>query len=249
MKRKPDFNTALSLFLIVGMMAALAITSALKLRSPETDRLMLAVSTTAAMLGIINTVLSANARVWTFLFGLADVALMAWVYWDIGVPGNFALHAFYFVPMQFVGFWQWRRRGADARTRVSARRLSRKGLMAAGAALLLGSAAAYLLISTWGASLFGTPDEDAWRYMLDAALLTSNLLGQVLMSLAYVEQWYLWNLTNVCNIVLFSYLLFTGKADAAGVVMVVKYSFYLVNSLNGLRIWLKISDKETEQVG
>ena len=75
----------------------------------------------------------------------------------------------------------------------------------------------------------------------DAARTTFNIAGQILMSLAFYEQWYLWILGNIASILLWGSTMTASTASSYTVVMFIKYCFYLVNSLNGLRIWFKLS--------
>ncbi len=103
-----------------------------------------------------------------------------------------------------------------------------------------GSAVTYFVLNAIGGAEMAVR---GIRYMIlfDALVFVLNVLGQVLMSLAFVEQWIVWILVNV-----FSILLWAGKASSSPdtsytVVMVIKYSFYFLNSLNGLRIWLNLS--------
>ena len=106
------FNLAFNIFLVAGMLVALTLTTIFKLQQPGARTFMLVLAAFGAMMGILNTVLSANGHILTFVFGLVDVVIASIVLLDNGIMGNFALHAFYFLPMQFVGFWQWRKRGA-----------------------------------------------------------------------------------------------------------------------------------------
>ncbi len=62
--------------------------------------------------------------------------------------------------------------------------------------------------------------------------------------MAYMEQWYVWTLVNLSSIVLWSVNLATTPGSAYTVVMLIKYVFYLLNGLNAIRIWLKLSHKE-----
>ena len=56
-----------------------------------------------------------------------------------------------------------------------------------------------------------------------------------------MEQWYVWILVNVFSIFLWSEKAMSSAESSYTVVMVIKYSFYLLNSLNGLRIWYALS--------
>ena len=78
----------------------------------------------------------------------------------------------------------------------------------------------------------------------DAARTTFNIAGQILMSLAFYEQWHLWILVNIASIVLWGSTMLSSAASSYTVVMFIKYCFYLVNSLNGLRVWYRLSQSE-----
>ncbi|HBH08241.1 MAG TPA: hypothetical protein DDX40_02410, partial [Rikenellaceae bacterium] len=54
-------------------------------------------------------------------------------------------------------------------------------------------------------------------------------------------QWYIWILVNVSSISLWTVAVMSGVGSGNAAVMLIKYIFYLLNSLNGLRIWLSLS--------
>ena len=244
------FNLAFNIFLVTGMLVALVITTVFKLQQPGVKTFMLILASFGAMMGIVNTVLSANGHILTFVFGLLDVLVATIVYLDNGIMGNFALHAFYFLPMQFIGFWQWRKRGAKVKgtegedARVNARRLTGKQWAWLAAGVLAGIAVLYLILHAVDVSKFRAgkiSSVDNPKILLDAVVMTLNIAGQVLLSFAFMEQWYLWILVNISSISLWAVALASGTGSGNAAVMLIKYIFYLMNSLNGLRIWLNLS--------
>jgi nicotinamide mononucleotide transporter len=54
-----------------------------------------------------------------------------------------------------------------------------------------------------------------------------------------MEQWCLWIITNIVSVIMWCVCVTRGEAHAG--VMVIMWAFYLLNSLNGLRVWLKLS--------
>lgn len=257
------WNDWFNVFILVGMIVVVCIVNGVKIAGldmPEEMRslVLLVVASIAAVMGVVNTVLSANGNILTFLFGLVDVVLTSVVLWDNGIYGNFALHVFYFLPMQFIGFWQWRKRGArvssengedKAAVKVRARRLNGIQWLWTGIAFVVMAFISYCVLlwidagkagdGSWTAfqSVLGTVNT---KILLDSLVFTFNVLGQVLMSFAFMEQWYLWNLVNVFSILMWAQTL-AGAASGYTVVMLVKYIFYLLNSVNGLRIWIGLS--------
>ena len=250
------FNLWFNAFILIGMLVAVAVTNVYKLQQPGARQFMLIFASVGALAGVVNTVLSANGNILTFLFGVIDVTIASVVAFDSSIQpggdpvwGNFALHAFYFLPMQFVGFWQWNKRGAKVRSgeessHLKARRLTGSQWAWLATGIFIGIAALYLiLLYVDGAKLAAGKIEyiDKSKILLDAVVMILNIAGQVLMSLAFMEQWYIWILVNVSSISLWAVAVMSGAGSGNAAVMLIKYIFYLLNSLNGLRIWLNLS--------
>lgn len=226
-------NKVLSLydwFLIVGVIASNVIYSVL---SGDMD----IVGSVASIAGVLCVVLVAKGNIWNYLFGIINVSMYAYISYKASLYGDAGLNAFYYVPMQFIGWWQWRRRGAamsaseagDQGVQVKARRFTwhQRILLALGCAAAV-VACGYVL------KHFGDPQP-----FKDSATTVLSIVAQALMALAFMEQWILWIITNVISVVMWCICVARGEAHAA--VMVIMWVFYLLNSLNGFRVWLRLS--------
>ena len=254
--KEKRFNLAFNIFLVVGMIVAVTITTVFKLQQPQAKTFLLLLAAFGSVMGVINTVLSANGHILTFVFGFLDVLAATVVCYENGIIGNFALHAFYFLPMQFIGFWQWRKRGAsvgrgkEEDTKVRARRLTSRqwiwvivGVLA-GIIILYGILY-YVDLAKLEAGKILTINKS--KILLDAAVMALNITGQVLLSFAFMEQWYIWILVNISSISLWTVTLMSGVGSGNAAVMLIKYIFYLMNSVNGLRIWLNLCKQADSQ--
>ena len=240
------FNKIFSTALLTLMVVVIAITTAFKLQDPQARTTMLLIAAFGSVMGVASTVLSANGLLWTFLFGVLDVTLGTIVAADNGLWGNFALHLFFFLPMQFVGLWQWRKRGASGEKEVRARRLSPRQRWLVAGCVVAGLALSYAVL-LWIKMRTVAPDQvNRPQIFFDAAVFTFNIAGQILMSLAYMEQWVVWNLVNVSSICLWGSTMVSSEASSYTVVMFIKYCFYLLNSINGLRIWIHLSQDSAD---
>lgn len=226
-------NKVLSLydwFLIAGVIASNIIYSAL---SGNVD----IVGSVAGIAGVLCVVLVAKGSIWNYLFGIVNVSMYAYISYKASLYGDAALNALYYVPMQFIGWWQWRRRGAavsqaeagGAGVQVKARRFT----WHQRAILALGCAAGVIAV---GYVLKHFSDPQPFK---DSATTVLSIVAQALMALAFMEQWALWIITNVISVVMWCICVARGEAHAA--VMVIMWAFYLLNSLNGFRVWLKLS--------
>jgi nicotinamide mononucleotide transporter len=217
-------------FLIVGVIVTNIIYSAL-------TGTMDVVGSIAGITGVLCVVLVAKGSIWNYAFGLVNVSLYAWISYKAALYGDACLNVLYYLPMQFIGWWQWRKRGAAMSesesagdgVQVKARRLdwSQRVL------LVLGCFAA---VTAVGFLLKYLGDPQPFK---DSATTVLSVVAQALMALAFMEQWALWIITNVISVVMWGVCLVRGEAHAG--VMVIMWVFYLLNSINGFRVWLKLS--------
>ena len=234
------FNKAFSAFIIIGMTVAVILTTAIKLGAAADGRFLLLISALGALMGVLSTVCSANGLIITFLFGLIDVAIYGAVCFVSGKYGNAVLHFLYFIPMQFVGWYQWRKRGAGKGSEVKPRILTSRQWALGSLVFLVGSVAAYLILARFDKSSADTFLKTA--VILDVLPLMCNIFGQFLMSTAYKEQWLFWIGVNITSIAMWATSM-KGASDSYALIYMIKYFFYLINSLNGYRIWHNLSRK------
>ena len=217
-------------FLIVGVIATNVIYSLL---TGTID----VVGSVASVAGVLCVVLVAKGSIWNYVFGIVNVSLYAWISYKAALYGDAALNAFYYVPMQFIGWWQWRRRGAAMSdmeadghgVQVKARRFTwdQRAILAAGC---------IVAVTAVGFILKELGDPQPFK---DSTTTVLSIVAQALMALAFMEQWALWIITNIVSVVMWTICVVRGEAHAE--VMVIMWTFYLLNSINGFRVWLKLS--------
>lgn len=237
-----QFNKYFNAFILIGMAVVTVLVTAIKFRSAENGQWLLLISAFGSLMGVLCTVLSANGHILTFLFGLIDVSIYGAMCLAGARYGNAALHLLYFLPMQFIGFFQWKKRGAKADKEVKARRLSGKQWLLYSGLFLAGLVIAYYaLLAMDKTEAAGVVK---WLVLMDAFSMMCNLIGQFLLSTAYMDQWFFWIGVNVSTIIMWVLTLRQDPSSAYATIYIVKYSFYLLNSFNGLRIWLNLSRQQ-----
>lgn len=209
--------------LIIGIIATSIVYSIL---SNEID----AIGSITAITGVLCVVLVAKGNIMNYLFGLINVSLYAYVSFNATAYGDAALNALYYLPMQFIGYFAWKNRTAD--NCVRARRLSwKQRLWVALGCVLLIVALGFVLQACGD----GQPFKDSTTTVL-------SIVAQALMAMAFMEQWVLWILTNVVSFVM--WVMFALKGAPHASIMVIMWFFYLMNSLNGLRVWVGLSKEQ-----
>ncbi|MBR2855806.1 MAG: nicotinamide mononucleotide transporter [Bacteroidales bacterium] len=223
-------------FLIIGVIASNVIYSILTGTLDVTGSV-------AAVSGVLCVVLVAKGSIWNYAFGIVNVSLYAWISYKAALYGDAGLNAFYYVPMQFIGWWQWRKRGAAVSeseadgngVQVKARRFSwmQRAVLAAGCAIAV-VAVGFIL------KHLGDPQP-----FKDSTTTVLSVVAQALMALAFMEQWALWIITNIVSVVMWCICVARGEAHAG--VMVIMWTFYLLNSINGFRVWLRLSNSSSDK--
>ena len=215
-------------FLIIGVIASNVIYSVL---TETVDR----IGSAAGITGVLCVVLVAKGSLWNYVFGLVNVSLYALISYKASLYGDSALNALYYLPMQFIGWVQWRKRGAALSDTgkdnviVKARRMTWTHRLV----LALGCAIAIIAV---GFLLRHLGDPQPFK---DSATTVLSIIAQALMALAFMEQWGLWIITNIISVCMWTICVLRGDAHAG--VMVIMWAFYLMNSINGLRVWLRLS--------
>ncbi len=226
-------NKVLSLydwFLIAGVIASNIIYTVL------TGNLDI-IGSVAGIAGVLCVVLVAKGSIWNYLFGIINVSMYAYISYKAALYGDAVLNAFYYVPMQFIGYWQWRRRGAalseaqskDESVLVKARRFNWKQRLVLALFCCVAVLAGGFILQHLG-------DPQTFK---DSTTTVLSIVAQALMALAFMEQWVLWIITNIVSVVMWCVCVARGEAHAG--VMVIMWVFYLLNSINGFRVWLKLS--------
>ncbi|MCK3657938.1 nicotinamide riboside transporter pnuC [Pasteurellaceae bacterium Pebbles2] len=193
------------------------------------------IATIAAITGILCVVFVGKGKISNYFFGLISVSLYAYTSYTFELYGEMQLNLFVYVPVQFIGFYMWRKNMTSENTvnqagveEVIAKALTAKQWLGVGVLVLVGT---YAYIH-WLQKLESAFPE------LDGATVVISLVAQVLMMLRYREQWALWIIVNVLTISLWVGMYFrTGETSLPLMVM---YMMYLCNSIYGYVNWTKL---------
>ena len=260
MKNDKLFNRIFSVSLMLAMAVVIIVITATNYATAGgvRDRVLLLLAAGASLCGVLSVILASNARIANFIFALINVTVYGVVCLLKSNYGSAAINLLYFLPMQFVGLAAWKRHGGSSKTQVQARRLSERGRLLVCGLFLVGLIIVYIILcavrtengATLSERLF-THDADMvalrWIIVVDAMATVCNLIGQYLLSTAFMEQWFFWIIVNVSSVVMWSLTaardVEAGRSASLASIYIVKYAFYLINALNGLCIWLNLSKK------
>ncbi len=177
--------------------------------------------------GIISVVLCAKGKISTYAFACVNVGLYAIIAYQNRLFGEVMLNGFYYLPMNIVGFYMWRKQKDDEGT-VIARRLTAKQIILLIIGLLIAITAYWRVLVALGGNL----------QLIDSITTILSIVAFLLQIGRFMEQWILWMIINVFSITMWSLLLGTPEGS---VTMIIMFSAYLINGVYGFRNCLKLS--------
>lgn len=213
-----SINRTTWIFLILGLLVQV-LTFVLMPDNP--------ISLVSGMLGICSVVLGAQGNILTFVFGFAQVATYTYLCCVERFYAEIVINIYYFITMIY-GVYCWRNRLSNNSLQVQTRRLSIK-LIAWGMLLI----ALFSWLTGWLLERF---TDDPQPYM-DAFTTVPAIAAQLLMVLAYREQWYLWLVVDVLAVVMWF--------RAENYCMAAQYVFWCVNCIYGYIQWTRQLDNPT----
>lgn len=175
----------------------------------------------SGILGICSVVLGAQGNILTFVFGFAQVMTYTYLCVVERFYAEIAINIYYFITMIY-GVYCWRNRLSDNTLQVQTRCLSRNVFPLLGVAIISMS-----VLTGW---LLQRYTDDPQPY-LDAFTTVPAIVAQVLMVLAYREQWYLWLAVDVLAVVMW--------IRAENYCMAAQYAFWCANCIYGYVQWTK----------
>lgn len=185
----------------------------------------------ATLLGLINIALIVRRSVWNYPFGLAMVAIYAWIFAqpDVRLYSDVGLQVFFFV-VQLYGWRNWLKSEAES-GEVEVLLLS-----AAHRIGWIGVIAVTTL--AWGALMHRyTSAALPWW---DAFIAMTSVSAQILMARRFLENWTLWIAVDAVAI---------GVYATKGLMLTsILYTIFLIVSVFGLLSWRKAQLAEREML-
>ena len=160
-------------FLIIGLLVQLSV----YFIAPHSP-----LASISGMLGICSVVLGAQGNILTFVFGFAQVVTYTYLCCIEHFYAEIAINIYYFITMIY-GVYCWRRRMNSNTLQVHTRRLPINVFPLLSVAIVL--------LSVFTGWLLKQYTDDPQPY-LDAFTTVPAIVAQILMVLAFREQWYIW---------------------------------------------------------
>lgn len=134
----------------------------------------------ATFSGLLCVALLIRRSIWNWLFGLVQVSLYVYIFWQSKLYADVVLNAIYVV-LQFVGWWSWLQHRDQTEELVVELGAAKEYLIWVGVALVGAVAMGWLLTHT-----------DASLPYPDSFILSTSLVAQWLLTQRQVFNWAFW---------------------------------------------------------
>lgn len=174
------------------------------------DSLMGMISSTA---GIAYSICAGKGKLSAYFFGVINSLLYGMISFEAQLYGETMLNILYYFPMQFVGFYVWRKNMNQETHEVKKRYMSNRGRVL----LVLAIA-----VSTWLYGLFLKRIGDAMPF-IDAFTTAASVIALIISIGMYAEQWWIWLVVNALSVYMWWCNFRSGSDNMATLLMWVVY--------------------------
>lgn len=175
--------------------------------------------------GITCMVLAAKGSLINYLFGILNTLLYAYIAYQVPFWGEVMLNIGLNLPMQFIGFYLWKKNLSSQHTIVKPRSLSIK-------LRILLSITVIISIIFYSYLLKYLKDASP---IIDSASAIIALVAMILSIFRYKELWVLWIVGNTINVILWG-TSFDHQTEQSFIMLATR-CLYLMNSIYGIYNW------------
>ncbi len=179
---------------------------------------------TTTISGLLCVIMAAKGNIWTYPIGLYNTFSYAYIAYINGLFGEMALNLFFYVPTALIGWFMWRKK-------LNGNTVLMRAISNTKRALLFISCISATALLGYGLSLIPTQNTP----YIDALTNVLSIFATLLMMCRFKEQWFLYISLNIFTVFMWSLRFANGSEE--GLMMLMMWSLYLINSIYGAVKW------------
>ncbi|NLU39116.1 MAG: nicotinamide mononucleotide transporter [Bacteroidales bacterium] len=172
----------------------------------------------SAITGVICVVMTGKGKVSSYIFGLVNTVLYAYIAYGAKYYGEVMLNLLYFVPMNVVGWVMWNKHINEETKEVEKKKMKGKWRIFVLAISAIGVLVYGLFLKRMGGNL---PYTDSLTAVL-------SIVAQILCVKRFMEQWALWIIIDIVTVIMWIMAFFNGGESVATLIM---WNVYLLNAV------------------
>lgn len=188
-----------------------------------------------AITGVICVVLTGKGKLSSYVFGMVNTVLYAYVAYGAKYYGDAMLNILYYAPMNVVGWVMWNKHISVETKEVEKKRLKGTGIVSVFIGSAIGIFLYGLILKRMGGSI----------PFVDALTTVLSVVAQILCVKRYMEQWILWIIIDVVSVYMWAVAFINGGESIATLIM---WSIYLLNAIFMFVKWYRESRRSEANV-
>lgn len=184
---------------------------------------------TACITGVICVVLTAKGHIGCYYFGIVNILAYVVIAFASQFYGEFMLNGLYYLPMQFVGIWVWKKNLNKETQIVKGKTMTLKQIM------LLSLVSIVLTV----AYSFFLKELDGRLPLIDSMSTVLSVIAMVISVKMFAEQWLLWIVVDIITVIMWVIALISKEPNS--LIMVIMWTAYLLNAVYGYLNWRKLA--------
>ena len=185
-----------------------------------------AVGIISALSGVWCVVLTGKGKVSSFIVGIVNSVLYAYIAYHAKFYGEVMLNMLYYLPCGIIGMFVWSKNVNNESGEVSKKSLSAKGALIVYPLTAAGVIAYGFVLKALGGTL----------PFIDSMSTVLSVVAQILCLKRLAEQWIMWMIIDGVTVIMWAYNYAQGGESMATLLM---WSVYLINAIFMYTKWRK----------
>lgn len=167
----------------------------------------------SSLCGICYTILAGKGKIYCYFIGMIGTFCYSYLAFKNAFYGNFALYFFYYLPMEIIGTFKWKKHLKVNSTEIKKTSLTKKEL-------LIYTIATIITTIIFAYFLFLIGDKNP---IIDSIATIFSITGMILTVKRCIEQWYIWIIVNTLSLIMWLFAYINGSNSLALVFMWLTY--------------------------
>lgn len=184
-----------------------------------------------SLCSVIYTLLAGKGKLYCFILGLIGTMIYAYFTIKNHLWGQSLLYILYYIPIQIIGIFLWKKHLKKDTVDVIKTYLSKKEKIIYFTTTLISTILFAFFLHSIG----------DYKPFFNSVIITFSITGQLLATKRCIDQWGYWFFVNITTIILWTILYLENKGPIAYIVV---YIIYLILSIYFFNTWKKEIKKE-----
>ena len=184
------------------------------------------VAVTSAVCGILYTIIAGKGKISCYIFGLTGSSFYGYLAFSNALWGNLLLYIGYYIPMQILGIFKWKKNLNKSTNEIYKTKLTNKERI-----FLIFLSLAFCVFGYAGLTIFHDSHP-----LLDSVSTILSITGMYLTVKRCIEQWLVWSIVNLIGIIMWFKVIQSGEKVYSTLLM---WSVYLVLGIYFYFQWKK----------